>query len=110
MREDPRLLEWLELAQNTLETDEKLWPSELAELAEARDRLELSLREEPPTAAPSSELAQRLLVAERKLEALTRTARDEFQEKIGQLRRVRSATTGYRPARGDVPAFLSRSI
>jgi hypothetical protein len=108
--EDPRLLEWLELTERALGAPEEKLGEVLHEVSLGRAELKRSLEQTPPTSPPGRELAQKLDDAEGALGRLAETLRGEIQKKIADLRKVQHATKGYRPARADDPAFVSRSI
>lgn len=108
--EDPRLLEWLELTERALGAPEEKLAEVLHEVSMGRAELKRSLEQTPPTSAPGRELVQKLDDAEGALGRLAETLRGEIQKKVADLRKLQHATKGYRPARTDDPAFVSRSI
>ena len=110
MNDDPRLLKWLALTERALRAPEEQRAETLREIAEEREDLKRSLDRDPPSAPPSQELACRLLESEKTLVGMTAAFRAEIRTRIGELRKVRSATRGYRPTEENIPAFLSKSI
>ena len=108
--DDSRLLEWLELAERALAAPAEKRGEILREVAGRRAELQSSLEQTPPTDPPSADLARRLSESEETLGQLAQSLRDELQTRIAELRQVRDATQGYRPARSNTPAFISKSV
>lgn len=108
--EDPRLLEWLKLTERALDAPEEKLGEVLHEVSLGRAELKRSLEQTPPTSPPGRELAQKLGDAEEALGRLVESLRGEIQTKAAELRKIQQATKGYRPARADDPAFVSRSV
>ena len=108
--DDPRLLEWLKVTRAALEaTDEDLL-TVLKHAQSQRDELKTSIEKEPPKDPPSADLGRELREAETALEELTTQARQQLQTQLTELRKLRKATSDYRPARTNLPSFVSRSV
>lgn len=108
--DDPRLLEWLELTQRVLDANEENLFEVLEQAHARRAELQASLESTPPENPPSAELIQKLRDSENTLDDLMMNLRTDMREKLAELRQIRSGTKGYRPARTNLPAFLSRSV
>ena len=108
--DDPRLLDWLELTKRALEASQDNRGEVLREVSLGRAELQRSLEQTPPSSPPGPERARKLGEAEAELELLASDLRSQIETRIGELRKLRSATQGYRPARSNTPAFVSRSI
>ena len=108
--DDPRLLDWLKLTKRALEASDENRAEVLREVALGRAELQTSLEQTPTTSAVRPELATELSEADAALGRLVSGLKGEIETRIAELRKVQSATKGYRPARGNTPAFVSRSI
>ena len=108
--DDPRLIEWLELAERALAAPVEERGEVLSKVAERRAELQGSLEQTPPAEPAAADLARRLREAEEALGQLAQTLRDDLQTRVAELRQVRNATQGYRPARSNIPAFVSKSV
>ena len=106
--DDPRLIEWLRLVLGVLESPATELFERLETAHERRAELARSLERVPPDPEPSSELAEALREHEAALAKLADQVLVEVRARIDELRRVRGGTQGYRQARVDVPAYLSR--
>ena len=108
--DDPRLIEWLELAERALAAPAEERGEVLSKVAERRAELQGSLEQTPPAEPAAADLARRLSEAEEALGQLAQTLRDDLQTRVAELRQVRNAAQGYRPARSNTPAFISKSV
>ena len=108
--DDPRLIQWLDLAERALAAPAEERGEVLREIAERRAELQGSIEQTPPTDPPAADLARRLSETEEALGQLAQTLRDDLQTRVAELRQVRNAAQGYRPARSDTPAFISKSV
>jgi hypothetical protein len=109
MNDDPRLLAWLAAAERALAAA----PEQLAEAAAAlvaeREPMVRSLEAAPPS-PPSPELAARIERTDRALDERLGSLHAKLREDLLGVRRARGAQAGYRPARANLPAFVSRSV
>ncbi len=108
--DDPRLLNWLELTRRALEASDARVGEVLQDVSSGRAELQRSLEESPPISPPRPELTRQLQQAQAELETRVGGLREQIEKRLAELRQVRSATAGYRPARTDTPAFLSKSV
>ncbi len=106
---DPRLVRWAELTEAALARPEPERAAALEELASERAELQRSLETTPPAQLPDAELAGRLRRAETELGSELGRLRHALLDQLEGLRDARRAAQGYRPARGNRPAFVSRS-
>jgi hypothetical protein len=107
---DRRLEEWLALSQRILAAEPAERARQLVDAEGRRRELQASLEAEPPADSPSLELARALRESEDAIQKLGRELSHEIAGQLEELRRVRSATQGYRPTLGSRPAFVSRSV
>ncbi len=108
--DDPRLLDWLKLTRRALEASNEELGETLQQVSSGRSELQRSLEESPPASAPGPELALKLGEAESELERLVTGLREQLELQLAELRKVKTATAGYRPARANTPAFVSKSV
>ncbi len=108
--DDPRLIEWLELAERALAAPVEERGEVLRQVAERRAELQGSLEQTPPAEPAAADLARRLSEAEEALGQLAQTLSDDLKARVAELRQVRKAAQGYRPARSNIPAFVSKSV
>ena len=110
MSDDPRLAAWLEATETAL----RAAPADRLEALErsnaVRANLQHSLEADPPSQPPSSQLSDQLARAEQSLAESNQKLRDETQHAVNELRRARAANQGYKPARPNHPAFISKSV
>ena len=110
MSDDPRLAAWLEATETAL----RAAPADRLEAFEhakaVRADLQRSLEADPPSRPLSAELSDQLARAEQSLAESTHKLRDETRNAINELRRARAANLGYKPARPNRPAFISKSV
>jgi hypothetical protein len=109
MNDDPRLLAWLAAAERALAAAPEQLAEAAATLVAEREPLMRSLEAAPP-AAPSPELAARLARADRALDERLGALHAKLRSDLDDVRRARGALAGYRPARANLPAFVSRSV
>lgn len=108
--EDARLRRWLDLTDQAIGAPLDQLAAVLGELASERDELIRSLREDPPAESPDAELTWSLVETERALVTSTETLQTQLRKRVADLRRVRSAASGYRPTDEDIPTFVSKTI
>ena len=110
MSDDPRLVAWLETTETALLAP----PADRLEALERanaeRADLQRSLETDPPTRPLSAQLSDQLARAEQSLGESSHKLRDETGNAINELRRARAANAGYKPARPNHPAFISKSV
>jgi hypothetical protein len=107
---EARWREWLARTEETLRAPAGSRPDALAALAEQRGRLQRALEDDPATRPPPPPLAAQLRAAEQALAQALAHWRAALGEQAEAVRRARLATGGYRPARPDRAAFVSRSV
>ena len=107
---DARLRGWLDLTEQAVGAPLDQLPAILGELARERDELMRSLQESPPEESADARLTRRLVETERALVTSTETLQTQLRKRVADLRRVRSAASGYRPTDEDIPAFVSKTI
>ncbi len=108
--DDPRLVDWLKLTRQALEASKEELAQTLQQVSSGRAELQRSLEESPPSSAPGEELARELEQAEAELEHLVAGVREQLEARLAELRKLQSGTAGYRPARSNTPAFVSKSV
>ncbi len=108
--DDPRLVDWLKLTRQALEASKEELAQTLQQVSSGRAELQRSLEESPPSSAPGKELAHELEQAEAELERLVAGVREQLEARLAELRKLQSGTAGYRPARSNTPAFVSKSV
>ncbi len=110
MSDDPRLAAWLEATETAL----RAAPADRLEALErsnaVRADLQRSLEADPPNHPLSQQLSDQLTRAEQSLAESNQKLRDETQNAVNELRRARAANHGYKPARPNHPAFISKSV
>ena len=108
---DPRFSAWLEIARETANAPDAELAERLASACERRAELASSLREEPPDPRrwPDEGLSRELAEVERALASRAAELLAAVRAKVAQVREVRSGTRGYKQARENPPALLSRS-
>ena len=110
MRDDPRLAAWLEATETALRAAPADRLGVLERSNAVRADLQRSLEADPPNQPVSEQLSERLARAEQSLAESNQKLRDETQNAVNELRRARAANHGYKPARPNHPAFISKSV
>ncbi len=110
MRDDPRLVAWLDTTETALGAAPADQLEALERAKSVRADLQRSLEEDPPSRPLSAELSDRIATAEQTLAEINRKLLDQTQNAINELRRAREANLGYKPARPNHPAFISKSV
>ncbi len=108
--DDPRLVDWLKLTRQALEASKEELAQTLQQLSAGRAELQRSLEESPPSSAPGEQLTRELEQTEAELERLVTGMREQLEARLAELRKLQSGTAGYRPARSNTPAFVSKSV
>ena len=104
---DARLLAWLEATRRGLAEDVTLEALERAR----RERAELMLSlQATPAAPPSDDLALRLGEVESAFQKRIESVRAEIRDRVGELRRVRKAASGYRQPEPSTPSLISDDV
>ncbi len=110
MSDDPRLVAWLDTTESALGTAPADQLEALERAKSVRADLQRSLEEDPPSRPLSAELSHRLARAEQTLAEINRKLLEQTQNAVNELRRARAANLGYKPARPNHPAFISKTI
>jgi hypothetical protein len=105
---DPRLLRWLDVTEQALKAPAEERAGALVVAHQRREELQRSLLEDPPSASPDPDLRRRLEETESALSEIAAAERVRLGEALQQVRRQKTGTAGYRPARPHTPAFVSR--
>ena len=105
---DPRFLRWLEVTEEALGSPAERRGEAVLKAYDRREELRRSLIEDPPRHSPDPDTARHMRAAEAALAEAVAAERDRVDEALGEVRRQKRGTAGYRPVHAHNPVFVSR--